>query len=116
MFTIVLHNIQCTAFHGVYVEEQKIGNQFSINVEVDLNNHHSIQHIQETVNYEVLYAIILEHMKKPKQLLETVVQDLAHYILNHFIQVQTVRIQLTKLSCPIMGFNGNASIRYQANK
>lgn len=116
MLTIVLHNIQCTAFHGVYVEEQKIGNRFSINMEVDINDKNSIQHIQQTVNYEVLYEIILEYMKKSKQLLETIVQDLAHHILNHFTQAQTVRIELTKLSPPIANFNGTVGIRYQANK
>lgn len=116
MLTVSLHNIQCTAFHGVYAEEQKIGGKFIVDVEVDLFHNHIIKNIQETINYEILYEIIMQYMKKPQLLLETVVQELAHHILNHFTPAKSIRIQLKKLSPPIAYLSGSVAIRYQINR
>lgn len=118
MMTIALHNIQFTAFHGLHKEEQKIGNRFSVYVEVDYEpfTNSTIKHIDETVNYVDLYTIVNQHMAKSTPLLETVVQELAQHILQQFKQIKTVRIQLTKLNAPIHSFNGHVSVKHELNR
>jgi len=118
MITIALHNIQFTAFHGLHKEEQKIGTRFSVNLEVDYepSTNSIINHIEQTINYVELYAIVKQRMAKPTPLLETVVQELAQHILQQFAQVKTVRIQLTKLNSPIHSFNGSVSVQYELSQ
>ena len=65
--------MQFYAFHGYYKEEQKIGNQFILDVAVELDTFdEATDQIQDTVNYELIYNICKEEMAKTQQLLETV--------------------------------------------
>lgn len=115
MLTICLHNIKCTAYHGVHKEEQQLGSSFLINVEVDLKNNR-IEHLDETINYEVLYTMIHNYMKQSKALLESVAQDIGDGIFNRFLtQVKSVRVTIEKMSPPIAHFNGNVLVKYQVN-
>jgi len=94
--------MQFYAFHGYYKEEQKMGNQFVLDVEVTLDNFdQATDQIQDTVNYEKIYQICKEEMKITQQLIETVAFNILTRIkdLNH---VDTAKICISKMH-PKMG-------------
>lgn len=74
MDKIVLHGMQFRAFHGYYVEEHTVGNDYEVDVEVSVKlNHNTLaDDLDNTFNYEEIYAICLKQMKTSQKLIETV--------------------------------------------
>jgi len=62
MTTIALEGMHFFAYHGYYAEERIVGNQFIIDVYVDVDTFDSQDdNIDDTVNYEVIYDITKSH-------------------------------------------------------
>ena len=78
MKTIVsLEGLEFKAYHGFYDEERKRGNRFICDVSIELKSFDSNDdNIFDTVNYEDVYAIIDEEMKKTCKLIETVAYNI----------------------------------------
>jgi 7,8-dihydroneopterin aldolase/epimerase/oxygenase len=113
MFTIHLHNLKFFAYHGLYEEERKAGNNFEMDVDVEADIPASVTKLEQTVDYAFVYSIIDNRMKQPTALLETLVSDLAQKIHEYDNRVKSVRITLKKLSAPIKFFNGVVGVSYK---
>lgn len=100
--------MQFYAFHGFYEEEQKIGNDFIVNIEVEVKTFDSFEdNIGDTVNYETIYAICVTEMKMTQKLLETVAFRIAKQIKD-LDRVASGIVSLSKKSPP-MGDNIEAA-------
>ena len=111
--TVELNHLRFFAFHGVYAEELKTGNEFEVNAKASFKtNKESITHLYDTVNYARVYIIICEVMKHHEPLLETVVMKIGEEIHKEFSTVSSVEIQLIKLYPPIINFTGNVAVTY----
>lgn len=100
---IALHGAEFFAYHGFYPEEQKIGNHFIVDIEVDftpatINN----DKLSDTVNYEKLYDIACEEMKLTKKLIETVAQAIIDEIKKEYAFVEGIQVNIKKLN-PLLG-------------
>ncbi len=115
MVTIHLHNLKFFAYHGLYEEEKKAGNNFEMDVDIVADVPAHITKLEQTVDYAVVYQIIESRMKQPTALLETLVQDLAEKIHQHDVRVKSVCITIKKLSAPIKNFNGVVGVSYKKN-
>ena len=74
--TIELTNLRFFAKHGLFAEEQKIGNEFEVDLFVSYDpGAELIDELSETVNYASLYELLKEEMQKPRELLETFVME-----------------------------------------
>ena len=113
MLTIHLHNLKFFAYHGLYEEEKKTGNNFEMDVDVMADIHGAITKLEQTVDYAVVYQIIESRMKQPTALLETLVQDLADKIQEHDSRIKSVSISIKKLSVPIKNFNGIVGVSFK---
>ncbi len=113
MLTIHLHNLKFFAYHGLYEEEKKTGNNFEMNVDVIADIPGDITKLEHTVDYAVVYQIIENRMKKPTALLETLLQDLAEKIREHDNRIKSISITIKKLSAPIKNFNGIVGVSYK---
>jgi dihydroneopterin aldolase len=113
MLTIHLNNLQFHSFHGVHDEERILGNAFEVNVAVTIDGSAPVTSLQQTVNYELLYAIIVQRMGIPTALLETVAQDLAQliHVTDHRIRSITVAIQ--KKYPPLIAMQGTVGVTYK---
>ncbi|QCR24586.1 dihydroneopterin aldolase [Pontibacter sp. SGAir0037] len=105
MGQIALEGMEFFAFHGYYDEEQKIGNKYGIDlyIETDLSRAAESDELQQTVNYEVLYALALEEMKIPARLLEHIGHRIIDRVYEHFPFVQSVKISVYKFNPPLGG-------------
>jgi dihydroneopterin aldolase len=113
MFTIHLHHLKFFAYHGLYEEERKAGNNFEVDVDVVADLPVTITKLEQTVDYAIVYAIIDERMKQPTALLETLVHDLAEKIHDYDSRIKSVNISIKKLSAPIKFFNGVVGVSYK---
>lgn len=113
MFTIHLHDLKFFAYHGLYEEERKTGNNFEMNVDVMADIPGTITKLEHTIDYAEVYQIIEARMKQPTALLETLVHDLAEKIYQYDNRVKSVNITIKKLSAPIKFFNGVVGVSYK---
>ncbi len=113
LITIELKQLRFFAFHGLYEEEKRTGNEFEINMLVAFTPQGgTITDLHETVNYAGLYALLRSEMQKPRALLETAVMEIAELIHASFPLVKKIDIALTKLHPPIAQFTGTVGVRF----
>jgi len=114
LISIELKQLRFSAYHGLYEEERKTGNEFEIDLVVSfLPAAGKITGVSDTVNYAELYALLKTEMQKPRHLLETLVMELAEIIHASFPQTKKIEISITKLHVPIAKFTGTAGVKYQ---
>lgn len=116
LITIELKQLRFLAYHGLYAEERKTGNEFEINLSVSFQpSSGAITDISDTVNYSALYTLLKTEMQNPRHLLETFVMEVSEVIHVSFPQIKKIEISITKLHVPIAKFTGTAGVRYQKN-
>jgi dihydroneopterin aldolase len=105
MVKIELIELEFYAYHGVYSEEQKKGNNFIVNLSVEGDFDGAVHHddLSATVDYEKLYAVIADEMQVPSKLLEHVAGRILDRIVKGHREIQAINIGIEKLSPPING-------------
>jgi dihydroneopterin aldolase len=105
MGQIALEGMEFFAFHGFYDEEQKIGNKYGIDlyIDTDLRRAAESDDLHQTVNYEVLYKLVLAEMKTPARLLEHLGHRIIDKVYDKFPFVQSVKVQVYKYNPPLGG-------------
>ena len=104
MALVVLEGMRFHAFHGVYPEEQLLGTDYVVNVEVQTGiamaaKTDSLEHA--TINYETVFQICMAEMAQPRKLLETVVTNIIQRMKRQFPQMKGIKVQVRKLNPPI---------------
>jgi 7,8-dihydroneopterin aldolase/epimerase/oxygenase len=113
MITLQLHNLEFHAYHGLYEQENFIGNTFKIDADVVVEVEDQITKLNQTVNYATVYNIIKKRMLQPTPLLETVAQELTRGIHDIDSRIKSVSITIKKLSPPIENFQGTVGVSYK---
>jgi dihydroneopterin aldolase len=115
LLTISLNNVRFRAYHGLYPEERQKGNDFVVNMQVRyIPKTGTILSLEDTIDYASLFDIINTTMQKPVDLLETLVQEMAHVVHQNFPQVKEINVSVEKLNPPIDKFSGTAAVSYSA--
>lgn len=116
LITISLHNVRFRAYHGLYPEERQKGNDFVVNMQVGYEpGHETILSLDNTIDYAVLFELINQTMQQPVDLLETLVQTIAHTVHDKFPSIKTVSVSVEKLNPPIDKFSGSAAVKYTSD-
>ena len=112
MNTISLHGAEFFAYHGFYPEEQKLGNKFIVDIDVDFIPGRDLKadDISGTINYEQLYEIVSGQMSLTKKLIETVAQNILDEVKRKFPFAKGVRIVIKKMTPPLKGKVGYSCI------
>lgn len=113
MFTINLHNLIFHSFHGVYEEEQILGNTFEVNVSVSFEPDQPVTSLEHTINYAAIYEIIKQRMLLATPLLETVAQELTQQIYDFDNRIKTISVSVEKKNPPISNMEGSVSVHYK---
>ncbi|MFN0035818.1 MAG: dihydroneopterin aldolase [Saprospiraceae bacterium] len=104
MALVVLEGMRFHAFHGVYPEEQILGTEYVVNVQVETGialaaEKDDIE--KATVNYETVFQICMAEMSQPRKLLETVVTGIIRRMKRQFPQMKGLKVQVRKLNPPV---------------
>ncbi len=111
--TIKLTGLRFFGKHGMFAEEQKIGNEFEVDLFVSYDpGAELIDELSETVNYASLFAILKAEMQKPRELLETFVMETTDLLHTTYPLIKKIEISLSKLNPPIATFTGHVGVRY----
>ena len=113
--SIALNNVRFRAYHGLYPEERQKGNDFVVNMQVSyLPKSGTIVSLDDTIDYGALFTIMNSIMQQPVDLLETLVQGIAHSVHQKFPQIKEITVSVEKLNPPIDKFSGSAAVSYKA--
>lgn len=105
MGTIRLKNVRIYAHHGCLDEEEIVGSDYLVQLEVTANLAPSSKsdNLQDTVDYVALNQIIKEEMAIRAKLLETVAARINKRVLDELPMVASVTVDVAKMNPPIGG-------------
>ncbi len=113
LMTVELKQVRFFAFHGLYDEEKREGNDFELNLAVSFFPQADvISSIRETINYAALYEIVDAEMQEPRDLLETLSMTIVAKVKTAYPQAKKAVISITKLNPPIPGIKGSTGVTY----
>ncbi|AYE35371.1 2-amino-4-hydroxy-6-hydroxymethyldihydropteridine diphosphokinase [Clostridium septicum] len=104
MDKLYLENIEIFANHGVFQEEKNLGQKFIISLELKLDTREAAitGDLTKSVHYgELCHKIEEEFQKESYDLIETVAEKVAEFILFNYKLVKEVKVTLKKPWAPI---------------
>ena len=114
---ISLNKLLFVGYHGLYPEEKKLGNNYSVEIDIDFTPKQGvIDQLDQTIDYVHVYAIVKKWMEIPTPLLETLVGKIADDILSSQTLANKVFVKITKLHLPIPSFEGNVSVKIEKSR
>ena len=114
---ISLNKLLFVGYHGLYPEEKKLGNNYSVEIDIDfMPKQGVIDQLDQTIDYVNVYAIVKKWMEIPTPLLETLVGKIADDILSSQTLANKVFVKITKLHLPISSFEGNVSVKIEKSR
>ena len=114
---IRLKNIQLFGWHGVADKEKKIGQQFEIDIEADVQLHSAIKSddISQTVDYSKLYEKVVNIFSGNKyNLIESLANKIAVTLTNDF-KLTTCKVIIRKPDAPINGILDTVEVEVNYN-
>lgn len=117
MDRIIVERIVCYGFHGVLLEEQSLGQEFQVSLELglDLSGHRDDQ-INAVPDYRIAVAMVEEVMYGQScRLLETLACRIADKLLT-LPGVIEVAVEVRKPNPPIPGVQGGVSVMVTRGK
>lgn len=104
-YRIVLKSMEFHAFHGCYELERKVGNRFSVDVEIttELGEVAAEDAVEKAVNYLSVYEAIRQQMSVTQRTIERVAMNIIDAIHSGFPQVRHVKCSVSKLAPPLGG-------------
>jgi dihydroneopterin aldolase len=105
MGQIILENIHFHAFHGVFPEENLVGNSFVITLTLDLDLQQASQtdELDDTINYQLIYDVVKAEMDIQSKLIEHVAGRILRSVMKTFPQVNKAEVRLKKINPPLGG-------------
>lgn len=117
MIKVALNGIRLLAQHGFYDEEALLGNEFEIDVVVNIDmTEESSDDLKDTLNYESLYQIVKSEMAERSKLLEHVIYRIKSNIISTYPdQVRGLSLSMKKLNPPLGGSVASSQITLDEN-
>jgi 7,8-dihydroneopterin aldolase/epimerase/oxygenase len=99
MDTMTLKGMQFFGYHGVFAEENKLGQRFGVELELDLDLRKAGQSddLEETINYAELHALTKKIVEGPPfKLIEALANAIASKVLDTYTIINEVAVRVTK--------------------
>ncbi|MBB5174880.1 dihydroneopterin aldolase [Texcoconibacillus texcoconensis] len=106
MDKIFVNQMSFYGYHGVYQQENELGQRFYADVILytDVQPAGVTDDLNKTVNYADVYEQTKNVLEgSPVNLVETLCESIANNLLAHFPQVQACTVKVTKPNPPIPG-------------
>jgi 7,8-dihydroneopterin aldolase/epimerase/oxygenase len=111
MGKVSLEGIEFHAYHGIFKEETKLGNRFTVDIHVETNFKKAMleDDLKSTVDYGKIYRIAKSHMQEPVKLLEHLAHLMIKDILITYPESEKITIIIKKHN-PALGGVVNYSV------
>lgn len=119
MDKILFHKMEFYGYHGVYPEENKLGQRFFVDLELalDLSPAGQSDDLSKTVDYAEVYQLVQTEVEgEPCALIETLAEGIAGKLLATFSLLEEVRIRITKPDPPIPGHYQSVGVEIRRSR
>lgn len=104
MDKICIRRMEVYAHHGVYAEEERLGQKFYISAELEVDTRKA--GITDNLRYSVNYGDICRELtqltqSKRRKLIEAAAEDMVMFLLAKYPQIQKVSLDLEKPGAPV---------------
>lgn len=115
---ITLHEMRFYAYHGVFPQEQRVGNQFVVELTfwADVAGSVHSDELEETISYADVYEVVKAEMAIPSRLLEHVVGRISERLFATFPHMQRLVLTLSKCNPPFPGEVQSAGFTLEASR
>lgn len=113
MDKIQLNKMEFYGYHGVFPEENQLGQRFIVDLTVHVNLKRAGQtdDLNHSINYAELYTICREIVEgDPFQLIEAVAEKIADSLLIHYRDINSCTVKVIKPDPPIKGHYESVAI------
>lgn len=110
--TVKLDDVRFHARHGLFDQETRVGNEFSVSVAVTFpwDGGNPDDSLDSSISYADIFEEVRTVMDRPAALLETVAASIAGHLLARWPQIASGTVTVCKLHPPIASFTGSASV------
>lgn len=104
-YRIVLTRMAFRALHGCYELERKVGNRFTVDLELtaELGDVAREDAVEKAVNYLTVYEVVDAQMRITQRTLERVAMNIIEALYARFPQLRHVKCTVSKLAPPLGG-------------
>lgn len=113
MDKIHLQGMEFYAYHGVFEEENRLGQRFRVNLvlEADLKPAAAEDDVEKSVNYAEAFEAVKEAVENQTyRLVETIAEKIAETIFERFNIVEQLHVKVIKPDPPIPGHYDHVAI------
>lgn len=113
MDKIFVNGMEFYGYHGLFPEENKLGQRFYVDLtlELDLTAASNTDDVNESIDYGHVYRVTEAIVEgKAKRLVETVAEDLAQKLLTSFEKLSACTVKVIKPDPPIPGHYQSVAI------
>lgn len=100
---ITLNNICFYAYHGVGLQETKVGNEYciSLRLKTDISKAAHSDDVNDTINYAHIVDLLKEEMNIPSKLIEHVSMRIVNRLFENFPTIESIEFKLNKRNPPM---------------
>ncbi|MCH4890572.1 dihydroneopterin aldolase [Acidaminobacter sp. JC074] len=103
---ILMNHMGFFGYHGVFDEENRLGQKFFIDAELELDTKPA--GLSDDMNLSVSYGDVYEVIKaicegKPYNLLEALAENIASKVLDSFPLIEGIKVRVKKPEAPVPG-------------
>jgi dihydroneopterin aldolase len=105
LYRVALVDAEFYAYHGYYAQENVLGGQYLVNIEL-IKSNYTVSlplELSHTLDYQTLYKIADTHMQKRYHLLEEIAHNIITDIKTEFHDFESVTVSIAKKNPPIGG-------------
>ena len=110
---IILAGIAFYGYHGVMLEENKLGQRFRIDLELglDMNDAARTDDVRATISFAVVYDLVKEAFEEKRfKLIEALGHHIMVRLFERFERLDWIRIKVRKPEAPLPIVAGEAAI------
>lgn len=119
MDKIILNHMQFYGFHGLFPEENKLGQRFNVDVVLflDLKKAGESDQMTDSIDYGRVYEIVKEIVEgEAKNLIEAVAESIASQLLNKLTLLKACQVKVRKPDPPIPGHYKSIAVEIYREK
>ena len=119
MDKIILEKMDFYGYHGVYPEENKLGQRYRVDLTlyVDLKTAGQTDDLNNSVNYAEIYTLCKEIVEgKPFNLIEAVAEKIAQDVFVHHKRVKACAVKVIKPDPPIPGHYQSVAVEIERER
>ena len=104
MAQLGIEGMQFYAFHGYYEAERKAGGNYTVDVYATISDQAGVNDdLEDTLNYESIYAITKNVMEKSSKLIEHLAQRILSQLKTDFPDIKHFKVKVKKHHPPLSG-------------